>query len=210
MKKIVIVLGMHRSGTSVFTGILNKMGLPLGENLMKPTKDNPKGYFENMDFYHFNEMILRECNSSWYNVSNLTEEKILKEEYKNILKSILKKYSNHTIFGVKDPRICVLLPLYEKVCEELGIEIGYVLITRDKESIINSINKRDGYSKEIVSNLIDSYLKLPLQKDTKLRLSYEDIIDNPEGTVENILKSLPYLENNNEVYDFIDKNLKRN
>ena len=210
MKKIVIVLGMHRSGTSVFTGILNKMGLPLGENLMKPTKDNPKGYFENMDFYHFNEMILRECNSSWYNVSNLTEEKILKGEYKNILKSILKKYSNHTIFGVKDPRICVLLPLYEKVCEELGIEIEYVLITRDKESIINSINKRDGYSKEIVSNLIDSYLKIPLKKKTTLKLSYEDIINNPNKNIKIILDSLPYLQNNDDVYNFIDKNLKRN
>jgi hypothetical protein len=210
VKKIVIVLGMHRSGTSVFTGILNKMGLPLGENLMKPTKDNPKGYFENMDFYHFNEMVLRECNSSWYDVSNLTEEKILKEEYKNILKSIIKKYNNYDIFGVKDPRICVLLPLYEKVCGELGIKIEYVLITRDKESIINSINKRDGYSKEIVSKLIDSYLTIPFEKKTTLKLSYEDIIDNPNTTIKIILDSLPYLQNNDDVYNFIDKNLKRN
>lgn len=210
MDKIVIVLGMHRSGTSVFTGILNKMGLPLGERLMRPSRDNPKGYFENMDFFYFNEKVLRGCNASWNNVTNITEEKLLKEEYKTMLKTILKKYSEHKIFGVKDPRICVLLPLYEKVCEELGIDIEYVLITRNRNSVIKSIRKRDGYNKELVSNLIDSYLKLPLQKDTKLRLSYEDIIDNPEGTVENILKSLPYLENNNEVYDFIDKNLKRN
>jgi hypothetical protein len=210
MEKLIIVLGMHRSGTSVLTGILNKMGLPLGDNLMKPTNDNPKGYFENMDFFRFNEMILSGCGGSWYNVNGLSTERMLNPKYRKILKSLITKYSTHSTFGLKDPRVCVLLPLYESVCEEMGIDIEYVMVTRNKESVINSIHKRDKLPKEHVSKLVDSYLKEPMEREHILKLEYESIIEKPEETINKIIDSLPYLQHNDEVYNFIDKNLRRN
>ena len=71
----------------------------------------------------------------------------------------------HKVFGIKDPRICLLLPLYEQTCKELGIKIEYVYIERDKKSVINSIHKRDNLPKESVSKLIDGYLKYVMEKD---------------------------------------------
>lgn len=208
MKKLVLVLGMHRSGTSVTTGILNKMGLPLGSNLMPPSKDNPKGYYENMDFYHFNEMILRENDSIWHNVKNLKSTEFLNDTNKNILKSILKKYDTYEIFGVKDPRICVLLPLYEEVCNELGIEIIYVRVDREKEGIIKSIQKRDRFSNNYINEMIEQYLKdIP---NVEIKIKFEDVIYNTEKVINFLFEKLPFLNKNFEVFEFVDINLKRN
>ena len=45
----IVVLGMHRSGTSALTGMLHSLGIHLGpeEDLKSPQKDNPQGFWEN-------------------------------------------------------------------------------------------------------------------------------------------------------------------
>ena len=49
-KSIVVVLGMHRSGTSAVTRGLMVMGVELGDHLMPPVPDdNEKGFFEEID-----------------------------------------------------------------------------------------------------------------------------------------------------------------
>ncbi|MBV5267025.1 MAG: hypothetical protein JZU67_00575, partial [Burkholderiaceae bacterium] len=51
---LIFVLGMHRSGTSAITRGLQVLGVSLGENLLPPVLlDNPKGYFEDVDFAAF-------------------------------------------------------------------------------------------------------------------------------------------------------------
>ena len=46
-KKVVLILGMHRSGTSVLSAGLQSMGVYLGDKLFSPESDNPKGNYEN-------------------------------------------------------------------------------------------------------------------------------------------------------------------
>ena len=60
MKHCIFILGMHRSGTSALSGVINALGLDLGTNLMQADVYNPKGYFENMLVYEFNRSILEE------------------------------------------------------------------------------------------------------------------------------------------------------
>jgi hypothetical protein len=50
---ILIVVGMHRSGTSLTTSLLQGAGLHIGRRMMPPSEGNIKGYFENLDFYKF-------------------------------------------------------------------------------------------------------------------------------------------------------------
>jgi hypothetical protein len=46
---VLVVLGMHRSGTSALTGMLHHLGVALGEHLMPASADNPRGYWEHSD-----------------------------------------------------------------------------------------------------------------------------------------------------------------
>lgn len=55
----LIVLGMHRSGTSVLGGLINKMGLKTGGPLIKPGEDNSKGFFERIDVVLQNDYLMK-------------------------------------------------------------------------------------------------------------------------------------------------------
>lgn len=55
----VIILGMHRSGTSVIGGLINKMGLNTGGPLIAAGKDNEKGFFERIDVVLENDELMK-------------------------------------------------------------------------------------------------------------------------------------------------------
>ena len=71
MKKSVIIciLGMHRSGTSLLTRVLNLMGVYLGPDahLLQPLAENPKGFWEHKEIWKLNEDILWRLGGSWHN-----------------------------------------------------------------------------------------------------------------------------------------------
>jgi hypothetical protein len=53
-KKIIVVLGMHRSGTSALTRGLSTLGVGLGDTLHPAGSDNPTGFWEDRDIIAFN------------------------------------------------------------------------------------------------------------------------------------------------------------
>src|SRR6202035_743232 len=67
----IIVLGMHRSGTSALTGMLHHLGVALGERLMPATADNPRGYLEHIDIVAAHERILSALGWSWDDIRAL-------------------------------------------------------------------------------------------------------------------------------------------
>ncbi|MCK5917020.1 MAG: glycosyltransferase [Cocleimonas sp.] len=147
MKECAIVLGMHRSGTSVLAGLVSLFGGYIGSDIMPPTKDNPKGYFENNKIYQLNEKILKENNASWddflFSVDDINEENTIK--YINQAKEIIKndlKYIKKTI--IKDPRLCILFPIWEKALNQLGVNIKLIFMYRSPMEVAHSLEKRDG------------------------------------------------------------------
>jgi len=113
-KKIaLIILGMHRSGTSALTGVLNLMVVSLGKELLQPQLDNPKGYFENREITIFNEKVLLPVlDSTWWDLKLVKIEQIINsndliEKAKDI---ITRNFQEETIFAIKDPRMCILFP----------------------------------------------------------------------------------------------------
>lgn len=55
----IIILGMHRSGTSILGGLLNKMGAKTGSPLIEPANDNEKGFFERIDVVLQNDALMK-------------------------------------------------------------------------------------------------------------------------------------------------------
>jgi hypothetical protein len=62
----VIVLGMHRSGTSVLTGTLGLLGAALPTDLVEAAPSNPKGHFESRSVYNIHERLLAALGTAWY------------------------------------------------------------------------------------------------------------------------------------------------
>ena len=46
MKECVVILGMHRSGTSVLSGMVSLQGYYIGSDEMPAREDNPKGFLK--------------------------------------------------------------------------------------------------------------------------------------------------------------------
>ncbi len=127
MKTVYFILGMHRSGTSALGGVFSNIGLDFGTDLMRADEGNPKGYYENNLIYELNERILQESNSSWdeYHFSVEKIEKEQKVKYIKKAKKIIKaEFRYSEIFAIKDPRICLLFPIWEEACKKLNIDIS--------------------------------------------------------------------------------------
>ncbi|MCK4816954.1 hypothetical protein KA005_14390, partial [bacterium] len=61
----IIILGMHRSGTSIVANMLHRIGISMGEDLLKSDKFNPNGYYEDADFLGINKGILTNSEGTW-------------------------------------------------------------------------------------------------------------------------------------------------
>lgn len=78
-KKLIVVLGMHRSGTSLLTRSLKVMNVYLGDNLMPAVKGvNDKGFWEDMDVFHLNEQILSILSNSWHYLLPISSDDVEK------------------------------------------------------------------------------------------------------------------------------------
>ena len=64
-QKVIIIAGMHRSGTSLVSSILQAAGVDIGDELIGPAPGNPRGHFEDADFFQFHEKILRRFGQSF-------------------------------------------------------------------------------------------------------------------------------------------------
>src|ERR1700722_9316263 len=67
----LIVLGMHRSGTSALTGVLHHLGVALGERLMPTSPDNPRGYWEHNDIVDVDHRLMATFGRTWDDIRSL-------------------------------------------------------------------------------------------------------------------------------------------
>jgi hypothetical protein len=148
--KAICVLGAHRSGTSTITGAINFLGAYLGEDkvLMPPTAANPKGYWERLDVRDLQDRLLAQLKRTWQSTTPLPDQWHLSaavRPYRQELKRLIAdNFAHHTLWAWKDPRTCLLLPLWRSVLEELRIALSCVFVVRNPVAVAVSLSKRDG------------------------------------------------------------------
>lgn len=189
---------MHRSGTSALTGLLEKSGVYLGKNLLPPMKGvNEKGFFENYDIVFLHNRILEYIGSHWIDPRPLpkfdfTDNNIL--SFQNKLEKILcQDLVDHTFWGVKDPRMCRLFPIWKNTIMNLGSDSNFILIFRHPDEVAESIFKRDGINKETtyISWLWHVLESERFTRDFKrVLIFYDDLLSSTTNTFNKIQKTL--------------------
>lgn len=187
MKKLVIILGM-RSGSSLTARISQSMGAYLGEaeELMGAAFGNPDGHYENMQAVAVNNRILHFCGREWYSLEAPKpdyKDIRIKREMENIKAVVRSLLAKSDMAVIKDPRICLLLPLWDRVLKELDVEVQYIWMFRNPLEVMESLRKRDGYSSRHALLLWVHYnlsiLKYLQEKDYLL-LNYKDVLRNSQ------------------------------
>ena len=215
----ILVLGMHRSGTSALTGVLNMLDVYLGSELLKPQNDNVKGFYENQKIVDVNEKIFKDIGTYWHDLFyNQEKLNVLNKNLIEELKAILiEEFEYSNVFSIKDPRLAYLFPVYVKVLEELNIDIKIILPYRNPIEVANSLNKRDNFSLE-KGMLLWAYHFLLAEKYSRgydrVFVEFDELISSTDSVVENISKRLDlklitkYKKKKKEISEFLEPSLK--
>ncbi len=149
-KRLIVVLGMHRSGTSAIARGLVTLGVDLGDRLMPAApNNNEKGFFEDVDANALNTEVLRRMGREWDSLATIPAAAFAARElapYRARAIALLReRLEGKAMFGLKDPRISLLLPFWKGVFEELQLDVGYVLCLRHPFSVAKSLEERDAF-----------------------------------------------------------------
>jgi|GEM_PF-569222 len=198
--KTVVLLGMHRSGTSVTMSILEELGVHIGDNILGKNDSNPLGHFEDLDFINLNDKILKAAKGDWDNPPSLENILQVEEFFGEEIKSLIRSKNLNVVWGWKDPRTCLTLPLYLKHLKNYKI----IVIERDNQEIANSLSKRNGFSLEFSIELINKY-KSQLKDNIKdiseekiLSIQFDELKEHKINTIKSIAK---FLEINSSASD---------
>ncbi len=194
--KVLIILGMHRSGTSLTANWLQTCGLNIGSRLLGPKYSNKNGHFEDSDFYNIQEAIFENHNipyGGFENIENLCPDA---NEQKLLIDLIEKKNNTYLQWGWKDPRTCLFLKEYSKILPQAN----YLIVLRDYHQIIDSLLRRfykpinDKIKNQRFGNIKYLKYKYTLRKEgiKKMSLYYENA-------------TIVYLSRLLELYNFVEK-----
>lgn len=148
VRTAVIVLGMHRSGTSAFARVASLLGCDLPKNLMPADKGNDLGHWESNSVTSLNERLLATAGSKWDDWTPLNkgwEKSAVSPAFLAEAQKVLKdEYGNSPLFVLKDPRICRLALLWLKAIKGLGVRPVIAFPLRNPYEVSNSLATRDG------------------------------------------------------------------
>src|SRR5215207_145920 len=138
--KIIVVIGMHRSGTSVIARGLQVMGVELGNKLMPPFEENnSKGFWEDLDINALNNEMLHSLKSDWHFLTPIHPsdvDTLCKNGYlQRAIELLREKTAGVKVFGFKDPRVAKLLPFWKDVFVHAQLNVSYVLVVRHPLSV---------------------------------------------------------------------------
>jgi hypothetical protein len=149
----VIVCGLHRSGTSAVTRLINLLGAEIADDLLPHNLDNSRGYWESHAIVRINKRLLRVAaavrndrfdplplRAGWLETAGARDAK------QCLADIVQKQFGGSRLFVVKDPRIARLLPLWLELLRDLGIGVSVVVPFRNPLEVAQSLAQRDQIS----------------------------------------------------------------
>lgn len=155
--RVVVILGMHRAGTSLCARLVQALGIPLGTPLMSPGPDNPEGYQEHLDVFTLHRTLLEALGDDWDTLRlaaplppdawHGAPAAAARAAMADTLAAQLAANAGRWAF--KDPRTARFLPLWREVFETLGITPTWILAVRDPRAVAASLHARDHIPPEL-------------------------------------------------------------
>ncbi|MEM6318680.1 MAG: glycosyltransferase [Bacteroidota bacterium] len=189
----LLVMGMHRSGTSAFAGLLHECGIPMGEALMVGGYDNPLGFFEDEQVVALNDEILALLGQDWDSIDDLPNNWWQLAKFQKIKKKIvdyLKKVDeSQGVFAFKYPRLSLTFPLWQSVFEQLNMNVCPYILVRHPYEVAASLQKRNNFTQSQSTAL---WLKYMLSAERNTRdwqrqfVSYESLLEDTNPVLKKI------------------------
>ena len=193
----ILVSGMHRSGTSALTRVLNILGCDLPKTLTKPKSDNVAGFWESRAITDLNDEILASAGSSWddwlpFDQSWHTSP-IADRFRERALRLVEDEFGNSRLLVLKDPRICRLLGFWIEIVEAYGARPLVVLPIRSPFDVASSLQVRndiDPFTGQLIwlRHVLDAEAASRSLKRAFLR--YEQLLSEPQALIDRLANDL--------------------
>lgn len=195
-RRAIFVLGMHRSGTSALTRVLNLLGCDLAESLVEADRYNERGYWEAPEIAELNDEILAAAGTTWSGWAPLDPGWADSGgvDFEARAAGLLDRlFAGKRMFVVKDPRICLLYPLWAAAAKRSGARVCSVLALRPPIEVAVSLLRRNGMNPSIAQLV---WLRYMLEAEhhsrgrPRLVVGYEDLLRDWRAAADAIGRAL--------------------
>jgi hypothetical protein len=148
-RQAMLVLGMHRSGTSAVAGVISALGVAAPKTQLMPQCDNPRGFFESAALVVAHDELLASAGTCWYDWQPLDERwfcSLAAEECRQRIKDlILSEFGEQPLICIKDPRICRFVPFTLSILAGINVSAVAILTVRNPLEVAYSLQRRDNF-----------------------------------------------------------------
>lgn len=203
---VFLILGMHRSGTSLCARTASLLGAGLSDDMLAPRADNPHGYFEDRRVVTINAEILRHVFAPlvqdayplavqmcpWPLPADWLHDEKIRALRQQALEYVATQTAAVRHWCLKDPRICRTLPFWLDIFSELGLAVRCILSIRHPAHVAASLAARDGFLPDQVElqwlmHVLDAVFHAP---DLDAVIEYEDWFGNAPATLARMAAAL--------------------
>jgi len=195
----VVVLGAGRSGTSAITRALPAIGVALGENLRRGRGKNPTGFFEDRDLLALNKRLKRALGIRGDSVRLIEADEwqtpAVRRIHDQAVATIARRFGGQRYWGYKYGRTLRMLPFWQEVYQDLGLDVRYVVALRNPMSVARSRealdSRRGTQEKSDLEWLVNVVPYLRAIRDRPfVVVDYDLLMANPGAQLERMAKKL--------------------
>ena len=189
-----VVLGMHRSGTSLLTSLLELAGCNLGPAHLrgKTGADNPRGFHENRLVVELNTAALDAAGARWFDVVPITEGSlglVDRDEFGRRATEALSWTVAGQPWVIKDPRLVPVFPLWRSVLDGPTV----IIPVRHPVEVAHSLNVRDGMQLALAAALWEFHVVHALETSRGLRrhlVLHDRLLRDPVGEMRSLVEAI--------------------
>ncbi|MEO0370023.1 MAG: sulfotransferase [Pseudomonadota bacterium] len=152
-QRAIIVLGMHRSGTSAVSGVLARMGCAPPKTMMPASAANERGFYESLEVYELHNTMLEEAESAWSDWRPMPKDwfasKTANAFKSKAAKVLEQEFADAPLFVLKDPRICRLFQFWQGVLKKQRIMPLILHIHRNPLEVAASLHRHHNMAEEV-------------------------------------------------------------
>jgi hypothetical protein len=226
-QRLVLVVGVGRSGTSLLSGVLGQLGLHIPKPEVKADDTNPRGFGEPRWVVDFHVRQLRKGRvtindarpTAWATMAETADDAAVRAELREWLRRELEE---NPAIVVKDPRTSWFLPLWTRVAAELDVTPDFVTMLRHPAETLTSARKSYG-TKLTTASRAAAWVNVALETELATRgarrafIRYDDLLAGWRREISRLGERIAYPELVSPdaqraagVDEFVDPTLHRN